>query len=172
MSVVKNMEGQRFGMLVVKERAQNNARGLAIWLCECDCGRQVIVSGANLRNNFSRSCGCVARERMARKNLIHGGSKRGEVERLYRVWRGMVGRCYNPRNNSFRWYGERGIGVCDEWRNSYFNFRQWAIKNGYDANADRGECTIDRIDTNQGYSPFNCRWVSMAEQNKNRRKTR
>ena len=172
MSAVKEMQGQRFGMLLVKERAQNNGRGLAMWLCQCDCGRQVVVSGANLRNGLSKSCGCVSSELTAQRNFVHGASRRGDVERLYRVWRGMVGRCYDPKNNSFRWYGERGIGVCDEWRNSYPRFKEWAVNNGYNADAKRGECTIDRIDANQGYSPSNCRWVSMAEQNKNRRKAR
>lgn len=89
-------------------------------------------------------------------------------DRLYGVWRGMLMRCYNPNTKNYHRYGGRGISVCDEWRLSYEAFKSWALAVGYDYAKDRREQTIDRIDNDSGYCPENCRWVSIAENNRNR----
>ena len=88
-------------------------------------------------------------------------------ERLYNVYLGMRHRCYDPKIKNYRLYGGRGIKICDEWLNDYSVFREWAYANGYDENAPRGKCTIDRIDNNGDYTPQNCRWVDMKTQRKN-----
>lgn len=69
----------------------------------------------------------------------------------------------------FQHYGGRGIKVCDEWLNDYYSFQKWAIDNGYDPNARKGEKTIDRIDVNGNYEPSICRWVDMQQQGFNKR---
>ena len=83
----------------------------------------------------------------------------------------MKQRCLNPKSKAYVHYGGRGITVCDEWKDSYDAFYKWAVANGYDENASRGQCTIDRIDNDKGYSPDNCRWTTMLVQNNNQRKT-
>lgn len=74
----------------------------------------------------------------------------------------MKARCHNPRNHHYPWYGAKGIQVCEEWRNSFETFYEWAISIGYNE-----DLTIDRIDTTGNYCPENCRFVSRAEQNRN-----
>ena len=90
-------------------------------------------------------------------------------DRLHHVWLSMRNRCSNPRNNSYYLYGAKGVTVCKEW-DDYEAFKEWAYENGYDENARRAECTLDRINPFGNYEPSNCRWVSMKVQNNNTRK--
>ena len=100
---------------------------------------------------------------------VKGIKTHGESHtRLYSVWRTMLQRCDSPSHIQYRLYGGRGITVCDEWR-KFDHFKEWALSNGYDTNAARGECTIDRINNDGNYEPTNCRWVTMREQCKNKR---
>lgn len=87
--------------------------------------------------------------------------------RLHNLWICMRGRCNNPHNKSFANYGGRGIYVCEEWQNSYESFRDWALTNGY-----RDDLTLDRVKNDRGYEPDNCRWITIAEQQNNRRNNR
>ena len=89
--------------------------------------------------------------------------------RLYSIWTGMNKRCNNPNCKDYRWYGGKGVKVCGEWKD-YLKFREWSLEHGYDENAPKWECTIDRIDNNRGYSPENCQWVSI-QKNLNKRGT-
>lgn len=89
--------------------------------------------------------------------------------RLYSVWKGMLYRCYNTKAEGYAHYGGRGITVCNEWKNDFAAFREWALANGYDASAPPRECSLDRINVNAGYSPENCRFVDIYTQANNKR---
>ncbi len=164
-----DLTGQRFGRLTVLEKTnKRSASGCVYWKCRCDCGKIKIVNGSALRSGSQQSCGCQ-RIDFLKSTPIHK-THGGEKERLYHVWRGMIDRCYYPSHNRYKDYGGRGIFICDEWRHDYAAFREWAMANGYDPEAPRGQCTIDRIDVDGPYAPWNCRWVSMDIQVHNRRK--
>lgn len=165
MSNVKDLSGMTFGRLTVIKEAGRTKGNKVKWECKCQCGNVVIATSSNLTGGLTKSCGCYRKERSSKMKSIHGESH----TRLYRVWQGMKERCYSEKHISFSLYGARGVTVCDEWINSYESFKSWAESNGYDWNAKRGECTLDRIDVNKGYSPDNCRWVDMKVQSNNRR---
>lgn len=96
---------------------------------------------------------------MKKANFTHGKT----YTRLYNIWCAMKGRCYRHTNDHYSSYGERGIEVCNEWKNDFQSFYDWAINNGYNENL-----TIDRIDNNKGYSPENCQWLSFLKIQENK----
>lgn len=163
MSRVKDITGQRFERLLVIRRDGSDKNGQACWLCQCDCGNTVTVSGKLLRSGNNRSCGCIRRERTIEMNTTHGLSMDGEKKsNLFQRWMGMKNRCYNPKNDHYHRYGGRGISVCDEWLNDFQSFYDWSMSNGY-----KKKLQIDRIDNDGNYCPENCRWVTNKKNARN-----
>ena len=160
MAKLIDLTGQRFGRLTVVERTGTSKNGNALWACRCDCGNVAVVRGASLKNGITRSCGCLIAESTKDRNTTHGLRK----TRLYHVWANMKDRCLNPNTPSYSYYGGRGITICDEWRDDFQAFYDWAMANGH-----RDDLSIDRIDNDKGYNPDNCRWATHSEQMHNRR---
>ena len=155
--------GQRFGRLLAVERISGGT--ITRYLCRCDCGNTTIVSGGNIGRGI-KSCGC-ARKTGIYAHKVHGFASHKKYDKLYHTWNNMKGRCYNSNNKDFPHYGARGIRICNEWLSDFMSFRDWSLSNGFASNL-----TIDRIDVNGNYCPQNCRWVTVAEQNRNKTTTK
>jgi len=84
--------------------------------------------------------------------------------RILSIWTFMLARCYDPKHHSFSYYGGRGVVVCEEWRNDFLAFHDWAMEHGY-----REDLTLDRINPDGNYEPSNCRWATWEEQAANKR---
>lgn len=153
------------GRLTVLEQTRD-AAGRAIYRCRCRCGKETTKVVADFKKAHNRrrvqSCGCFMSERMTLKNRTHNMSRTPE----YGIWHMMKDRCYNPNALQFRYYGGRGIGICQEWRDSFFAFYQ-AVGRRPSRNY-----SLDRIDNARDYEPGNVKWSSSHEQSRNRRTTR
>lgn len=143
------VEGKRFGRLTPLHNLGSR------WLCQCDCGCQVVLTASRLTSGHTESCGCLHRAVCRFRLTTHGRSK----DPIYRTWASMWNRCTNPNSADFAGYGARGICVCRRWK-SFENFLE-----------DMGERpfgkSLDRIKTNKGYCPSNCRWATGIEQAQN-----
>jgi len=156
--------GEPYGRLTVVaevDRRISGGQSKRQFLCRCKCGNTIVAQLTHLRTGHTVSCGCHRKSRLGKENRTHGRAG----SRLYRVWSDMKSRCYTPSSTGYPFYGGRGITVCARWRKSFEAF----VK-------DMGDCpprmTIDRIDTTGNYTPKNCRWVTIAQQQRNRRNNR
>ena len=145
-----DISGQDFGYLTVTNHSYKK-NGIYYWLCKCNCGKEVFVSGHKLRSYHTKSCGCLIK---TRNGLSH--------TRFYRIWKAMIQRCEDPRVSHYERYGARGIKVCKRWYNFYDFYLD--MHPTY-----KDDLTIDRIDNSKGYEFNNCRWVTVKEQNRNRK---
>ena len=177
---VDNYNPDDFRLSIIEPATYYSKSGTAYraYLCQCKCGNKKIVKRSDFLNKRVRSCGCLVTDfnktkvgnsyskfrKSYRNNFIHN-PKPEHYERIKRIWKNMKSRCGNPNATSYRIYGGRGIAVCDEWKNDFMSFYNWAINNGYS-----DDLSIDRIDNDKGYCPSNCRWATAKEQRANQRK--
>lgn len=166
MPKLNDLSNREFGRLTVVKKSHNDGKN-TWWLCRCTCNNETIVRGDRLLKGITSSCGCLRKEvasDVQKANFTkHGLSK----TRLYRIWVNMIQRCTNPNATEYEYYGGKGVTVCQEWRDSFTSFSDWAIANGYEEHL-----TIDRRDNDKEYSPENCRWISIQEQQLNRSNNR
>lgn len=166
-SIKEDLTGMRFNRLTVLGFSHRTGRRRMIWKCQCDCGNIVYVDREHLKDGHTKSCGCYNKDMIGNLN-----KKTGQTgTRIFYVYHNMHMRCERKVEDQYKNYGGRGIRVCDEWsgEHGFENFLQWSKETGYDPNAKRGECTLDRIDVNGDYSPDNCRWVTQLVQGNNKR---
>ncbi len=159
-----DLVGMKYGRLSVVSFSEIKDRK-TYFLCRCECGKEKIVESSKLRSGHTKSCGCIGIDRIRNLNYKTGLTK----TKLYYSYRNMLNRCYRTTTDMYRLYGQRGIGVCDEWlgEDGFLNFSKWAKSNNY-----KDGLQLDRIDNEKGYSPDNCRFVDSFVQANNKRNNR
>lgn len=159
---MSDITGEKFGKLTVLGRDYSyKSPKRTKWICKCECGNTKSIFRDALMQGRTKSCGCEMYANRKGQNKTHGMSK----TRIYHEWHTMKLRCAPNSPNSKNYY-DRGIHVCNEWKNDFLTFYNWAISHGY-----AETLTIDRIDNNKGYSPDNCRWITIEAQQANKTTT-
>lgn len=161
MAEKKDLRFKRFEQLIaICDSHKRTKNGDVIWLTVCDCGNYHFVPCCELLRGNTRSCGCLSIDKLKERNKdnLYAYKHGGKHLRLYRTWQNMKNRCYNKNIKFYKNYGGRGIIICDEWKNSFMEFQDWAKSFGY-----KNNLTIDRINNDGNYDSSNCQWITKAE---------
>jgi hypothetical protein len=153
-----DLTGKSFGDWTVLSCSHTNDRKVIIWVCQCSCGAISEVNGNNLKSGKTTGCGCNRNQKTSERSTTHGLSK----TRVYKIWAGMIQRCTNPKRLAFKYYGERGIGVCDRWK----EFSHFFEDMGHPPSE---KYSLERIDNDKSYEPTNCKWATAEVQSRNSR---
>lgn len=154
----ENLVGKVFDRLEVLENCGSDNRGKRLWKCKCSCGNPnfSIVRTENLKSGNTRSCGCLKNEKSKERMTKHGLRYHSD----YKIWLNMRNRCNNPNSEDYKYYGGKGIVVCDEWN----DFAKFLEDMGPRPSKDY---SIERLDGNKDYCKENCRWALQEEQVRN-----
>ncbi len=155
-----DLTGKKINRLTVIKLLKKRYKGQRVWKCRCECGKKHNVKTRDLTDGRTKSCGCLITEGIIKRSLgnKHGFKHGFGKHPLRAIRKAMIHRCYNFSNPYFYSYGQRGIMVCEEWKNSLETFVQWAFASGWVKGL-----SIDRIDENGNYTPENCRWITIQE---------
>lgn len=156
-SVEKPKLIQNLGMLYPNPTSKTKTR-YAIYECPF-CGEHFKGTPKSIAKGFKASCGCYRPLSSKGKKFKHGLSR----TKIHRRWCMMIARCESPNMGGYKNYGGRGITVCDEWKEDFMSFYNWAMTHGY-----ASDLQIDRKDNDGNYSPENCRFVTRAENCQNK----
>lgn len=160
---LKDYSGQRFGRLMAIRLIERDLKWNGhMWLFNCDCGSEKVISIKSVRSGHTSSCGCLFLENLVDRNTTHGLSEARRRE--YRSWKDMRARCNNPKDSDYSDYGGRGILICERWDDFSLFYSDMGLR-------PKG-LTIDRINVNGNYEPLNCRWASRKTQANNKRTNR
>lgn len=158
----KDLSGVIFGRLKVIGAASNyrlpSGKSVTMWNCQCECGKEITTMADSLLSERTKSCGCL-NDDMRRARATHGCTRSTE----FNTYHNMMRRCYDPKSDHFKYYGGRGIIVCERWRSS---FKKFLEDMGYKPSQNH---SIDRKDNNGNYEPVNCHWGILEEQANNKR---
>lgn len=147
--------------IIVTSLSDEKSGDERLWNYRCKhCGKENRSTKGNIRRGMA-TCKCIHYKRVS-----EGESLRGRNTKIYSIWCGMKDRCFNPNSKAYKYYGGRGITVCDEWKTDFELFYDWSIKNGY-----KDDFSIERKNVNGNYCPENCEWIPFEKQARNKRNT-
>lgn len=155
------LSGHKYGRLLVIRPIGRNKHLQIIWECLCECGNLTKTLATKLKSGRAVSCGCINKERLIKMHTTHNLSK----SPLYKKWKIIRNRCNNPKHEHYKYYGGKGIKMCDRWNdfNNFYDDMFPTYKKGL---------TIERINPNGGYQPDNCKWDTVKNQARNKTNNR
>lgn len=162
-----NLVGLKFNRWDVVANAPSDKNNQSMFECRCECGAIRVILGTHLKSGKSRSCGCLKTEELIQRSLRHGYSRVGNISPIYSIWLAMKDRCLNPNCHAYKYYGGRGIKICERWKNSFEDFLEDIGKR------PSKNHSLDRYPNNDGdYEPGNVRWATKMQQSGNLRSNR
>lgn len=162
---LRDLRGIKFNRLTVIDEPPIRKGNRVFWRCSCECGKVVEIVNFSITSGRTKSCGCLHKDFLTKNKRTHGQSKKGKWSAEYRTWVGMKARCYNYKAPSYKYYGEKGISVCQRWLGDggFKNFFEDMGKRPSDKHS------LDRFpDKNGNYEPSNCRWTTVYVQANNK----
>lgn len=149
-------------MITILSEVDINKQDIRRVIGKCDCGKTKEFNLYRLTGGLTNSCGCMIGIETSKRQTTHGLTKHP----IFNVFKKMKDRCYNPKHESYKDYGGRGIIICDLWKNNFTEFYNWCIKNNWQKGLQ-----IDRVNNDGNYEPSNCQITTPKINSVNKRNT-